>query len=1218
MRLHRLVRNIFLFLAVCIAAMNPAQAGPANPEPFQIAQPDGTMLQVIMRGDEFQGWMETSDGYTIVRNPATEFYEYATHGAGGELIPSGIQISASFRSKMAVQGLMPPKGLRPPRNTALEQYQGEFLSAARSARARAVPQAAPVLTGTWALTPVSGTKKILLILVNFQDASLSASAATYWNNAVHNATGSSVAKYYQDVSFGAVSISPVAHTQPGSPAGVVTVSLAQNHPNQGGNYTYAVESAWINSALAAAAPYVNFAALDTNGDGTISVDETLVYFIVAGYETSAGSGMAPSYWAHAWGGTGVGVSGKNVNHWALNGEKYDASNLMQMGVIAHEMGHAMGGLPDLYDISGNNAGLGIFSLMASGSWGRRVGELGGTTPVGLDAWSRQYLGWSTPQFPANGASISFGSPLSSPAASVMLMNGASSTSEYWLVENRPPVGWDAGMYPYLGSWTGGLLIQHLDLNVGSKSANSFNEYVSGAHQGNLAEEPSTATCSLKVVTTPSSYSRGCQKILYYSGNSTTFNGGSTPNSNYYSGAASSLGITGISAPGNTMTATVQTPVTSTCSYALGASSASLGAGATVGAVSVTTTAACTWTAMSNASWITVTSGTSGSGTGTVAYSVAANTGASSRTGTLTIAGQTFTVTQSGSGGGTTGSLTTTFAGGLYGANGNMFDVQALSGDVTINRFDLSLYITAGTVVPVSVYYKTGSYVGYEATASAWTLLGTYSVTSAGPGSPSSMPVGNLLLTSGQTYGIYLTATDGTPFLYTNSANTYSNANLQVTLGAGVYYPFGTVYSPRTWNGTIYYTAGGTSATVPGAPTITAAVAGNGSATISFTAPSSTGGAAISGYKATCGTTTVSGASSPITVAPLNNGTSYACTVKATNSVGDSAPSAAVYVTPIALMPPVCTLTATPASISAGGSSTLTANCTPAATSYAWTGGACAGNTTNTCTVSPATTTTYTVIGSNAAGSGNIAKASIIVGTPTVRNALFINASSSTNKTTVIRVINRTNQTGVLIATAYDDAGHTVGNAGAFVGNLAAQQTLALTSAQFEALAGYSPSASTAKYRAVFSSDLTNFAVINLVKDVATGNVTLGQAQTDDRPASAATTRDALFVNASTSSNKTSVLRLINLTSQAGSVTATAYDESGNIVGISGVSIGSIQAQQTLALTSAQLETMIGYSPSSPTAKYRIAFSSNLSGFEVINFVKDVATGSVTLGQAQVD
>ena len=51
--------------------------------------------------------------------------------------------------------------------------------------------------------------------------------------------------------------------------------------------------------------------------------------------------------------------------------------------------------------------------------------------------------------------------------------------------------------------------------------------------------------------------------------------------------------------------------------------------------------------MSNARWITVTAGATGSGNGTVNYSIAANAGTTSRTGTMTIGGQTFTVTQAG-------------------------------------------------------------------------------------------------------------------------------------------------------------------------------------------------------------------------------------------------------------------------------------------------------------------------------------------------------------------------------------------------------------------------------------------------------------------------------------------------------------------------------------------------------------------------------------------
>lgn len=55
---------------------------------------------------------------------------------------------------------------------------------------------------------------------------------------------------------------------------------------------------------------------------------------------------------------------------------------------------------------------------------------------------------------------------------------------------------------------------------------------------------------------------------------------------------------------------------------------------------------CGWTAVSNATWITVTGGTPGSGNGTVTFSVAPYTGKpKKRNGTITIAGETFSVSQ---------------------------------------------------------------------------------------------------------------------------------------------------------------------------------------------------------------------------------------------------------------------------------------------------------------------------------------------------------------------------------------------------------------------------------------------------------------------------------------------------------------------------------------------------------------------------------------------
>ena len=90
-------------------------------------------------------------------------------------------------------------------------------------------------------------------------------------------------------------------------------------------------------------------------------------------------------------------------------------------------------------------------------------------------------------------------------------------------------------------------------------------------------------------------------------------------------------------------------VSSGCGYALGSTGQNFTSAAGTGSVSVLAAAGCAWAAASNATWINVTSGSPGTGNGTVGYSVDANSSISPRVGTMTIAGQTFTVQQSGGG-----------------------------------------------------------------------------------------------------------------------------------------------------------------------------------------------------------------------------------------------------------------------------------------------------------------------------------------------------------------------------------------------------------------------------------------------------------------------------------------------------------------------------------------------------------------------------------------
>ena len=83
---------------------------------------------------------------------------------------------------------------------------------------------------------------------------------------------------------------------------------------------------------------------------------------------------------------------------------------------------------------------------------------------------------------------------------------------------------------------------------------------------------------------------------------------------------------------------------------------------------------------------------------------------------------------------------------------------------------------------------------------------------------------------------------------------------------------------------------------PPAPTAVSATAGSDSALVSWTAPSVTGGSAITGYTVTAsgdgGSETCTSATTSCTVSGLANGTSYTFTVTATNGAGTSPPSTA--------------------------------------------------------------------------------------------------------------------------------------------------------------------------------------------------------------------------------------------------------------------------------------------------------------------------------------
>ncbi|MEO6166698.1 MAG: GEVED domain-containing protein [Chitinophagales bacterium] len=150
-------------------------------------------------------------------------------------------------------------------------------------------------------------------------------------------------------------------------------------------------------------------------------------------------------------------------------------------------------------------------------------------------------------------------------------------------------------------------------------------------------------------------------------------------------------------------------------------------------------------------------------------------------------------------------LPTIFIGGNI-ADGSMFDITAIN-TIVITGFDG--HIGSGQTSDLEIYYKKGSYEGFESDAEAWTFFGAEnSVAGQGIGIPTPYPFEiNLTIPAGYTYSFYITSkTNIINYTYgTLEGNVFaSDDNIKVAEGNAIAYPFGSVTEPVQWNGIIHY------------------------------------------------------------------------------------------------------------------------------------------------------------------------------------------------------------------------------------------------------------------------------------------------------------------------------------------------------------------------------------------------------------------------------
>lgn len=274
-------------------------------------------------------------------------------------------------------------------------------------------------------------------------------------------------------------------------------------------------------------------------------------------------------------------------------------------------------------------------------------------------------------------------------ASATTCSWSASTTTPWITINSPTgTVTGSGSVAYSLAANGGTASRSGAINIGGNSFPVTQLGVSCSFSltptGNLSVPPAgvtgaTISVASNVATCSWTATSNASWITVTAGASGTGNGTVTYNvaSNLRAGATFRSGA--ITVGNQTFTITQDV-----CSYFISPSVIDYSSYVSTSAsVTVSAAGGCGWTAASNAPWITINSGASGSGSGTVQFTIATNTQTTyptSRTGTLTVAGQTVTITQAGQpacGIGNTG--LSSDPNGLQGTSGKCFPAAGSGG-----------------------------------------------------------------------------------------------------------------------------------------------------------------------------------------------------------------------------------------------------------------------------------------------------------------------------------------------------------------------------------------------------------------------------------------------------------------------------------------------------------------------------------------------------------
>jgi len=462
------MKKLLLSFFLCIISI-VTFAVPAKPVIFSHTQKDGTVLSLMLVGDEhIHYYKNTVTGEAMERGNDGDYY-----------IINAAELSAR------------------------QQKANARRAEANARRLQRLPIMRQTKDGKrkvfGGFNNITGSKKGLVILVNFSDKSMQSSHNQPTFNAMFNTEGysanghiGSVHDYFKDQSYNNFDLTFDV-------VGPVTVSNTMAY--YGGNDSDGDDlrpAQMAKEACQLVDSEVNFADYDWDGDGY--VDQ--VFVIYAGYGENYNGSDENTIWPHEWdlSSAGVGVltvDGVKVKTYACAAELYGTSGttLNGMGTAVHEFSHCLG-YPDSYDTDySGGIGMDSYDVMCGGSYNGPEGK--GEVPVGYTAFERWCAGWLTPTELTTAATITDMPALNDEAAAYIIRN-QSNENEYFLLENRQSRGW----FSYYDDNTAGhgLFVMHVDYNSTIWSNNAPNDdpdhqricwvpadgnYSSSSHQGDF-------------------------------------------------------------------------------------------------------------------------------------------------------------------------------------------------------------------------------------------------------------------------------------------------------------------------------------------------------------------------------------------------------------------------------------------------------------------------------------------------------------------------------------------------------------------------------------------------------------------------------------------------------------------------------------------------------------------------------------------------------------